>query len=145
MQMLLFTFAMYMSFFSPWSKSDQKQELIVKVEGVRSVEGTVFVAVYDTEERYKSKDAAWLFDSPVSGKGEVLISGSVLPGNYALAVFHDRNNNGALDTNWLGIPSEGFGFSNNAMGRFGPPSFADCLIHVPDDKSVTVSIQLRHF
>jgi uncharacterized protein (DUF2141 family) len=43
------------------------------------------------------------------------------PGNYSFKYFHDENENNVLDTNWLGMPTEGFGFSNNAHGTFGPP------------------------
>ncbi len=44
-------------------------------------------------------------------------------GDYTIAVFHDINNNGKLDKNFLGIPKEGYAFSKNAMGTFGPPNF----------------------
>jgi len=46
------------------------------------------------------------------------------PGTYALAVIHDEDMNGMLDTNWLGVPTEGFGFSNDAKGTVGAPSFS---------------------
>jgi uncharacterized protein (DUF2141 family) len=46
------------------------------------------------------------------------------PGTYALAVIHDENMNGKLDTKWFGIPTEGYGFSNKANAVFGPPSFS---------------------
>ena len=45
------------------------------------------------------------------------------PGRYALAVIHDENMNGKLDANWLGVPKEGYGFSNDAKGLMGAPSF----------------------
>ena len=44
-------------------------------------------------------------------------------GKYAIMAYHDENNNGKLDTNFLGIPKEGYGFSNNAKGKFSAPSF----------------------
>ncbi len=47
------------------------------------------------------------------------------PGVYALSAFHDKNNNGKLDTNLLSMPIEDYGASNNARGTFGPPSFED--------------------
>ncbi len=47
------------------------------------------------------------------------------PGTYAIAVIHDENTNGKLDTNWLGIPTEGYGFSNEEKGVAGVPSFSD--------------------
>ncbi len=46
------------------------------------------------------------------------------PGTYAMAVIHDENMNGKLDTNWLGVPTEGYGFSNDAKGVVGAPSFS---------------------
>jgi uncharacterized protein (DUF2141 family) len=46
------------------------------------------------------------------------------PGTYAMAVVHDENMNGKLDTTWLGVPKEGYGFSNNAKSLLGPPSFS---------------------
>jgi uncharacterized protein (DUF2141 family) len=48
----------------------------------------------------------------------------IASGTYALAVIHDENSNGKLDTNWLGIPTEGYGFSNDAKALLGAPSFA---------------------
>jgi uncharacterized protein (DUF2141 family) len=48
------------------------------------------------------------------------------PGEYAISVLHDENGNGKPDTNFLGIPKEGIGTSNNAKGRLGPPAYADC-------------------
>ena len=46
------------------------------------------------------------------------------PGDYAVVVIHDDNQNGKLDTGAFGIPKEGYGFSRNAKGRLGPPPFA---------------------
>lgn len=46
------------------------------------------------------------------------------PGTYAMAVVHDENKNGKLDVNWLGVPREGYGFSNDATGVLGSPPFA---------------------
>lgn len=58
------------------------------------------------------------------------------PGKYAFRYFHDRNNNKKMDTNWIGIPTEGYGFSNNAKGKFGPPAFKDMIFEVTKDATV---------
>lgn len=47
----------------------------------------------------------------------------IAPATYAISVFHDENSDGKLATNFIGIPREGVGASNNAKGRFGPPKF----------------------
>jgi len=52
----------------------------------------------------------------------------ISPGRYALSVFHDENGNGKMDTNFIGMPREGVGASNNAIGHFGPPKFEAAAI-----------------
>jgi len=66
------------------------------------------------------------------------------PGDYAVSVIHDRNNNGKLDTNRLGIPKEGFAFGNNAMGIFGPPSFENAKVSIRD-KAVKQILNVKNF
>ena len=65
------------------------------------------------------------------------------PGTYALAVFHDENMNGTLDTNWLGIPTEGYGFSNDVKASLGPPSFAAASFAY-DGRTVEMTIRLEY-
>lgn len=48
-----------------------------------------------------------------------------------MSFIHDENDNKKLDTNWIGIPKEGFGYSKDVMGRFGPPKFDDAVLDVP--------------
>ncbi len=52
-------------------------------------------------------------------------------GRYAVAVFHDENGNGVLDTNFFGVPIEGYGFSRSAKGLFGPPDFEQAAVEIP--------------
>jgi uncharacterized protein (DUF2141 family) len=65
------------------------------------------------------------------------------PGTYALAVIHDENSNGTLDTNWLGIPTEGYGFSNDATGLLGAPSFAAASFAY-DGHNLELTIRLQY-
>jgi uncharacterized protein (DUF2141 family) len=60
----------------------------------------------------------------VKGEVELVVFDQVPEGSWAAMAFHDENNNGKLDTNNLGIPVEGTGFSKNAKGHYGPPKFA---------------------
>ena len=54
----------------------------------------------------------------------------IAPGTYAVKVFHDVNDNALMDVNWVGIPKEPYGFSNDAMGTFGPPGFEQASFKV---------------
>ena len=58
------------------------------------------------------------------------------PGKYSFKYFHDKNNNKKLDTNWIGIPKEGYGFSNNAKAKFGPPKFKDTVFEIKNDTTI---------
>ncbi len=61
---------------------------------------------------------------------------SILPGKYTITYFHDENNNGKFDANFMGIPKEGYGFSNNASGKYGPPAIEEQIFIVSENTLV---------
>ena len=64
---------------------------------------------------------------------------SIAAGKYSIQYFHDENNNNELDANLIGIPKEGYGFSNNAIGNFGtPPPIEEKIMIISDDKSISL-------
>jgi uncharacterized protein (DUF2141 family) len=65
------------------------------------------------------------------------------PGTYALAVIHDENTNGKFDTNWMGVPTEGYGFSNDAKGWLGAPSFSAASFQY-DGQNLELTISLHY-
>ena len=68
--------------------------------------------------------------------GSARVTFAAPAGEYAVAIVHDENGNGRLDTSWLGIPKEGLGTSNNARGRLGPPKYRDAKFSVGADGAV---------
>lgn len=60
----------------------------------------------------------------------IIIVKDLKPGKYAFKYFHDENNDKEINTNFMGIPKEGYGFSNNAKGKFGPPSFEKMIFEL---------------
>lgn len=65
------------------------------------------------------------------------------PGTYAIAVIHDENMNGKLDTNWFGLPKEGYGFSNTTIDEFGAPAFSVASFQY-NGKDLNLSIKLEY-
>lgn len=113
--------------------------LVIRAEGVQSAENMVYAGICDTsfDEAtcpYKDRTAAR------PGTVEMRLR-NVKPGTYSIAVFHDRNGNGKLDRNFIGLPSEPYGFSND-VGRRGPPSFEAARI-VVREPSTTIVIPVR--
>lgn len=110
--------------------------LIVKITNINSDKGKMSIGIYDTEENY---DESNLFSGVITKieNGSVNVTIPNIPfGTYAIKCFHDENGNGKLDTNFLGIPSEGYCFSNNAVGNFGPASFEDAKFEFISDKQI---------
>ena len=116
--------------------------LSVDVRGVKNSDGKISVAVYNNSEGFLKFDQVYKTDSAKAKKGITHLKIENLPeGEYALAIFHDENNNDELDTNWLGIPKEDVGFSNARMKTFGPPSFKECSIPLHKSGHITVTLQ----
>jgi len=118
-------------------------ELKVTIEQVATGSGTLFVAVC-TPETFLRQGCPYAGRAEAdSGETEVLVRG-IEPGVYAIQAFHDENDNFDLDRNFLGLPQEGMGFSNNAPMRFGPPRFEDAAIAV-DAGGGAARLRLRYF
>jgi len=105
--------------------------LVVEITGVRSDSGVIYIAVFADAESYE------LSRDPIAKVSVPAVEGTVtahmdLPtaGKVAISVFHDENDNGSLDTNRIGIPLEGYGFSNGVAGRFGKPGFSKISVDV---------------
>ncbi|HJW57163.1 MAG TPA: DUF2141 domain-containing protein [Burkholderiaceae bacterium] len=108
----------------------QAADLTVEVAGVKNAKGKVMVAVFNRAEDFLDKPVQAAAVDAQPGTVRLVFAG--LPaGDYALSVFQDENRNGALDTNPAGMPIEPYGFSNDAAGNDGPPSFQQALAHLP--------------
>ena len=119
-------------------------DLTITVKGVRSAHGAVFLAVYDSDKSFMKVPQAKTTRRLNASKGDLEIVIHDLPaGKYAIASYHDENGNGKLDTNALGLPEEGYGFSNDARGMFGPPKFSEAVFEFDgkSDKVIAFSIQ----
>lgn len=125
--------------------SEDGGPVAVEVRGVRSESGSVIVALYGSERGFPNRFEQALRKASVKvhdGRAEARFEG-VAPGRYALCVVHDENGNGRLDTNFLGIPREGVGVSNNVRNRFGPPAFDDAAF-VHGTAATVLEIRLRY-
>ncbi|MCH8568181.1 MAG: DUF2141 domain-containing protein [Balneolales bacterium] len=116
-------------------ESEKKVKLEVKAEGLRSNEGYVLMELSD----YNGK-AVQAVRVRIADYGSNWIFRDIQAGLWAVRIFHDENKNGKLDTNFLGMPREGYGFSNNVRGRFGPPSFDSRLFEARSDTTISIKM-----
>lgn len=122
----------------------QPQPLSMALEGLRSAKGRVLVCVTRSPDHFPdcSKDPDKRHFTVAASGGPVPL-GQLAPGNYAIAIIHDENANGKLDT-FAGIPREGVGFSRNPVLRFGAPSFRSASFAVTGG-AVEQDIRLKYF
>ena len=115
--------------------------LTVEVFGLKNNTGKVFLAIFDNEQTFLKTN------KEVNGMSVIIENNKAMAqfrglkkGEYALSLFHDKNNNNMLDKNLIGIPKEPYAFSNNATGIFGPPSFKDSKINLNADKTIAIKL-----
>jgi uncharacterized protein (DUF2141 family) len=110
---------------SPQAQPPQANLIHVDIVGLRNESGQVLCALYSSPVGFpkNSDKAVRRAQSEISHGHGICEFCGIAVGKYAVSVFHDENSNGKLDSNFLGIPREGVGASNNAKGHFGPPKF----------------------
>jgi uncharacterized protein (DUF2141 family) len=119
-----------------------QSQVEVIITDVRDTTGSIMVALFADPETFLKKPTFGKFVKAKSGQTKAVFE-NIEPGEYAVSIIHDANNNRKLDTNFMGIPREGFGFSNNVMGTFGPPSFDKAKFRVSG--STVIRIKAKYF
>jgi uncharacterized protein (DUF2141 family) len=105
--------------------------LTIDVIEIRNDKGRIMLQLLDETEKI-----IWQEMSPIKNNTCSFLISDLKPGRYAIRYYHDENQNGKMDTNSIGKPTEGYGFSNNVMGKFGPPAFEKWLFDISFDKKI---------
>ena len=123
-----FLFIIYAIFFLSFNN-----QFAVKIEinNLKNDDGQVLLELNDAEKNF------------IKGVSQEIVNNQCIititdlsPGKYTFKYFHDENSNKKMDMNWVGIPKEGFGFSNNAKGTFGPPSHGKMIFELTRDTTL---------
>jgi uncharacterized protein (DUF2141 family) len=128
MQKLSFAVILFLVF-SNYSRSQCRLE--IEIIGIRNNNGVLMLQLFDE----KQKIATQVKKSITDQKCSFLLT-DLKPGKYGVRFFHDENLSGEMETNLFGKPVEGYGFSNNATGKFGPPPFEKWLFEVVENKKI---------
>jgi uncharacterized protein (DUF2141 family) len=119
-------------------------KLQVTVKNIKGQKGNIIVGIFDSDENFLKKPMDGRMEK-ASGDSITVVFENLKPGKYAVSVLHDAKKNKDLDKNKLGIPKEGFGFSNNVLGAMGPPSFERAQIDLsPDQKDLDIDIKMKY-
>jgi len=118
----------------------------VKILNIKNSTGTVACALFESPKGFPNeylRSATNVMVIKIRKSQARCDFEDILPGTYAMAVIHDEDMNGKLDANWLGIPTEGYGFSNDATGVLGPPSFSAASFKY-DGQNVDLTMSLHY-
>ena len=117
-------------------------DLKVEASGFPSNEGKAFISVFRDSDEFPVYGKQFKgMRTVISGKLASTVFDDLPPGTYAVAVFHDKNGNGRLDRNLLGIPTEHYGFSNDAREMFSAPSFTSAAFNLKQDRKITILVK----
>lgn len=118
-------------------------DLTVDVNGVRNSKGKIRFAIFDKAREFPEGHETISINVPAKSGVVTVRFSSINPGIYAVAVHHDEDNDNEMDTNFLGIPEEGYGFSNNPKILLSPPTFEISGFKV-GDKNKSISMDLNY-
>jgi uncharacterized protein (DUF2141 family) len=117
--------------------SAQNVNLTVSISGLKSNTGLIQVGLFNSEGKFL-KSAYKGISSEIKSNAATVTFMNIPKGEYAISVYHDKNKNGKLDTNFMGIPSEDFACSNNAKGFMGPPKYQEAKFDLVKDSKIEV-------
>jgi uncharacterized protein (DUF2141 family) len=107
---------------------------------MKSDKGSLYVAIYNKEDSFLKKPIKGTILKIENKKATVTLK-DIPTGVYAVSAFHDANDNKKMDTNFLGIPKEPTGMSNDATGFMGPPKYKDAKFEVKKNTTLTITVK----
>ncbi len=117
-------------------------ELTLIIENIKTVEGKIFIAIFDNDEDFMRRAINSKIVKPKQ-KGQMKVIFELAePTEAAISIYHDADNNEKLNRNFIGLPSEPYGFTNNPRLTFGPPSFKGAKVYLITGKQ-TLRIVLK--
>lgn len=122
----------------------QKSTIVVKVYGIENTEGVIQVGLYNNANDFPTYSKVYKGVALKPNKEGVKYTFKNIPaGKYAVAVWHDEDEDKKIDKNFLGAPTENYGFSLNKFGMFGPPKFTDVSFYLSSGSTKTLKIYME--
>ena len=139
-RVLFFAFAIALIFMAGQASAAR---IIVTIDGLKSAQGTVFVGLYASPAKFLQGNQADAQKRIRASAGPITVTfDNLSPGTYAVGAFHDENANDHLDTNFLGLPVEGYALSNGVRAVMAKPTFQQAAFTVgAGDKPVALHIR----
>lgn len=120
--------------------AQEKNRIIVNVDEIQSTNGTIRVALFNSEKEFLNDPFMSQAKDAVVGEMEFEFK-DIPNGDYSISIYHDVNENKELDKNFMGIPNEPYGISRDGKQMFGPPRYSDAMFTL-DNTNARLTISL---
>lgn len=128
-------------------QGEEKTTVKINITEIRSDKGSILVGVFTDHEGFASEEG--VLDIKLSKdkmeNGSMSTTIELESGTYGISVLDDENNNGEMDTNFMGIPKEGFGFSDYYHTALRKPVFEDFKFTIKEEDTVRIDIRMNYY
>lgn len=136
MKSLIFIFGMLIGIFPT-----NNPQLIIKISNIEKTKGEIKVGIFNTDRNFLKEGAAIRNYSVKVDKNTAVLTITDLPkGEYAVSMYHDENSDNECNRNFIGIPKEPYGFSNNIKPKMSAPKYNDCKFTFEENKTLNIKL-----
>ena len=140
----LSSIALAVAFYASPAFSESLSTVLIEVSGFKNTRGTLNCRLFSKAADFPDDEGIVTLRVPITGPNTSCSFSNVEPGTYAIAVVHDENGNGKLDKNFVGVPSEGYGVSNNKTYALSAPKWNESTFTLGTNESKTLQVKLRY-
>ncbi len=126
------------------SLSQSTSTVLLEVSSFKNTRGTLNCRLFTKASDFPDGEGILTLRTPITGTNTTCTFPNVEPGTYAVAVVHDENSNGKLDKNFVGVPTEGYGVSNNKTYALSAPKWDESIFTIAPSESKTFQVKLRY-
>lgn len=132
------------AFYAAPAFSEPSSTVLIEVAGFKNMRGTLNCRLFTNAADFPDGEGIVTLRVPITGPNTSCSFSNVEPGTYAIAVVHDENGNGKLDKNFVGVPSEGYGVSNNKTYALSAPKWNESNFTLGATESKALLVKLRY-
>lgn len=116
-------------------------KLTIKISNIEKIKGEIKVGVYNTDTNFlKEGHAIKNYSIKVENNTALLTITDLPEGEYAVTMYHDQNSDNECNRNFIGIPKEPYGFSNNIKPKMSAPKYKDCKFTLSENKILNIKL-----
>jgi len=143
--MKVYSLIMIVYFLNPILSNGQKSGTIhMTVDGIKDENGTLRIGLFSEQDEFL-EEPSYSRDIKIDQQSEIQTSFENIPhGVYAISVYHDLNDDNILDSNFIGMPKEPVGFSNEHQPKMGPPKFNGAKF-ILDQEEIILTVSMYSY